>query len=95
MPSIGVDNFRKASEVSVPGTEPGGYPDQGVYDSNGLLFHGTHPEKNVSVIQTNLTGKISAELAMHLIEILIDLHPDTRVVPIKKKGTKRSVKSQL
>ena len=43
--SIGVDTFRKASEVSVQGTESGGAPDQGVYDSNGLLFHGTYPEK--------------------------------------------------
>ena len=39
--SIGVDTFRKASEVSVQGTEPGGSPSQGVYESNGLLFHGT------------------------------------------------------
>ena len=45
VPSIGVDTFRKASEVSVQGTESGGAPDQGVYDSNGLLFHGTYPEK--------------------------------------------------
>ena len=43
--SIGVDTFRKASEVSVYGTESGGAPDQGVYDSNGFLFHGTYPEK--------------------------------------------------
>ena len=41
VPSIGVDTFRKASEVSVQGTESGGAPYQGVYDSNGLLFHGT------------------------------------------------------
>ena len=41
VPSIGVDTFRKASEVSVQGTESGGAPDQGVYDSNGLLFHCT------------------------------------------------------
>ena len=45
VPSIGVDTFRKASEVSVQGTESGGSPDQGVYDSNELLFHGTYPEK--------------------------------------------------
>ena len=41
VPPIGVDAFRKASEVSVQGTESGGAPYQGVYDSNGLLFHGT------------------------------------------------------
>ena len=51
MPSIGVDTLRKESEVSVQGTESGGAPDQGVYESNGLLFHGTHPEINGSVIQ--------------------------------------------
>ena len=39
VPSIGVDTFQKASEVSVQGTASGGAPDQGVYDSNGLLFH--------------------------------------------------------
>ena len=50
--------------------------------------------RNGSVIQSNLTGKISAELAMHLITIAIALHPDTRFVPIEKNGTKRSVKSQ-
>ena len=36
VPSIGVDTFQKASEVSVQGTESGGAPDQGVYDINGL-----------------------------------------------------------
>ena len=45
VPSIGVDTFRKAYEVSFQGTESGGDPDQGVYDSNGLLFHGTYPKK--------------------------------------------------
>ena len=45
MPSIGVDTFRKASEVSVQGTKSGGAPDQGVYDSNGFLFHRTYPDK--------------------------------------------------
>ena len=43
--SIGVDTFQKASEVTVQGTESGRSPDQGVYDSNRLLFHGTYPEK--------------------------------------------------
>ena len=45
VPSIGVDTFRKASEVSVQVTGPGRAPDQGVYDSNRLLFYGTYPEK--------------------------------------------------
>ena len=45
VPSIEVDTFRKASEVSVQGTESGGSPDKGVCDSNGLLFHGTYLEK--------------------------------------------------
>ena len=50
--------------------------------------------KNGSVIWSNLTGKISAELAMQLIAIAIALQPDTGVVPIKKNGTERNVKSQ-
>ena len=41
VPSIGVDTLQTASEVSSQVTESGGAPDQGVYDSNGLLFHGT------------------------------------------------------
>ena len=45
VPSIGVDILRKASEVSVQGTESGGAPDQGVYDRNRFLFHGTYHEK--------------------------------------------------
>ena len=45
VPSIGVDTLQKASEVSVQGTDSGGALDQGVYDSNGLLFYGTYPEK--------------------------------------------------
>ena len=77
VPSIGVDTFVKAFEVSVQVTESGGVLDQGVYDSNGLLFHGTYPEKNCSVIQSNLTGKISSDLAMQIITILVALRPDT------------------
>ena len=94
MLTIGVDTFRNASEVSVQGTESGGSPDQGVYDSNVLIFHGTYPKKNGSVIWSNLTGKISAELWMHLITITVDLRLDRGVVPIEKNGTKRSVKGQ-
>ena len=94
MPSIGVYTLRKASEVSVQVTESGGSPDQGVYDSNELLFHGSYPEKNGSVIQSNLTGKISAKLVMHLIAIAIPLRHNTGVFPIEKNGTKISVKSQ-
>ena len=45
VPYIGADTFRKESEVSVQETESGGAPYQGVYDSNGLLFHGTYPDK--------------------------------------------------
>ena len=47
VPSIGVDTLRKSSEVSVQVTDSGGAPNQGVYDNNGLLFHGTYPEKMV------------------------------------------------
>ena len=47
VPSIGVDTLQTASEVSSQVTESGGAPDQGVYDSNGLLFHGTYPEKKL------------------------------------------------
>ena len=42
--SIGFNTLWKASQVSVQETVLGGSPDQGVYDSNGLLFHGTYPE---------------------------------------------------
>ena len=45
--SIGVDTFQKSSKVSVQGIESGGAPDQGVYDSNGLLFHVKYPEKKM------------------------------------------------
>ena len=50
--------------------------------------------KNDPVIRSNLTGKISTELAMQIIAIAIALQPNTGVVPIKKNGTKRNVKSQ-
>ena len=83
VPFIGVDNFIKESEVSVQGTDSGGAPYQGVYDSNGLLFHGTFPETKKSVIQSNLTGKISAELTMKLIEIAVALRPNKGVVLIE------------
>ena len=43
--SIGVGTFQKASKVPVQGTESGGALGQGVYDSNGLIFHGTYPDK--------------------------------------------------
>ena len=39
VPSIGFETLRKASEQSAQGAESGGAPDQGIYDSNGLLFH--------------------------------------------------------
>ena len=45
VPPIGVDTFLKTSEASVQGTESVGAPDQGVYDSNRLIFYGTYPEK--------------------------------------------------
>ena len=50
--------------------------------------------KNGSVIRSNLTGKIYADLAMQLIAISIAIRPDTGVAPIEKNGTKRSVKNQ-
>ena len=50
--------------------------------------------KNGSVIWSNLTGKISAELAMQLIVISIALRPDTGVVPIENNGTKINVNPQ-
>ena len=80
--------------MSVQGIESVGALDQGVYDSNWLLFIGTYPEKNGSVIRSNLTRKISAELAMQLIKISIALQPDTDVAPIENNETKRNVKSQ-
>ena len=50
--------------------------------------------KNGSVIQSNLTGNISAELAMYIIAIVIALRPNTGVVLIENNGTKINVKSQ-
>ena len=50
--------------------------------------------KNGSVIQSNLTGKISTVLAMQLIAIAIALRPNTGVVLIENNGTKINVKSQ-
>ena len=50
--------------------------------------------KTGSVVQSNLTGKISVEIVMHPIAIEIALRPNTGVVLIKKNGTKRSMKSQ-
>ena len=50
--------------------------------------------KNGSVIQSNLTRKISGELVMQLIATAISLQPDTGVVTIEKNGTKINVKSQ-
>ena len=60
----------------------------------GCYFMAHNLRKNDSVIRSNLTGKISAELAMNLIAISIALRPDTGVVPIEKNGTKINVKSQ-
>ena len=94
VPYIGVDTFWNASGVLAQGTESGGDPDQGIYNSNGLLFHGTYPEKSGSVIRSNLTGKISAEIAMQLIAIEISLLPNTGVFPIEMNGTKINMKSQ-
>ena len=91
VPSIGVDTFRKASGVSVQGTESGGAPYQGVYDSNGLLFHGTYPEKKWFSDSVKPHWEDICELAMHLITTAISLRPDTGVVPIENIGTKISV----
>ena len=46
--------------------------------------------ENGSVIRSNLTGKISTELAIQIIEISIALRLDTRVVPIKKNEKKET-----
>ena len=45
VPSIGVDTFQKASKVLFQVTESVGDPYQGIYDSNGFIFHGTYLEK--------------------------------------------------
>ena len=45
VPYIGVNTLRKASGVLVQGKNSGGSPDQGDYDSNRFLFHGTYTEK--------------------------------------------------
>ena len=51
-------------------------------------------KKNGSVIRSNLTGKISAELGMQIIAIAIALQHETGVVPIENNEKKRNVKSQ-
>ena len=50
--------------------------------------------KNGSVIRSNLTRKISAELVMQLIAISLALRPETGIVLIENIRTKRSVKNQ-
>ena len=72
--------------MSIQVTESGGSPDQVIDDSNWYLFHGTYLEKNGSVVLSNLTGKIFAELAMQLIATAIDIRPDTGAVPIENNG---------
>ena len=62
--------------------------------ATGFYFMAHTLRKNGSVIRSNLTRKIYAELAMQLIAISIDLLPNTEVVPIKKNGIKRRVKIQ-
>ena len=58
----------------------------------GGYFMAHNLRKNSSVIWLNLTGNISAELAMQLITIAITVRPDIGVVPFENNGTKRSVK---
>ena len=60
----------------------------------GFYFMAHTLRKNGSVIWSNLTGKISADLEMQLIAIEIALRPNTGVVPIENNVTKRNVKSQ-
>ena len=59
----------------------------------GCYFMAHNLRKNASVIRSNLTGKIPADIAMQLIAIAIALRPDTGVVPIgKKKEQKEALK---
>ena len=60
----------------------------------GCYFMAHNLRKNGSVIRSNLTGKISAELAMQPTAIAIALRPNTEVIPIEKNGIKRNVESQ-
>ena len=83
VPSIGVDTLQKACEVLVQGTDSGGDTDQGVKTSTGFYFMAHTLIQNGSVIRSNLTGKISAELATQLIAILVALRPNTGAVPIE------------
>ena len=62
--------------------------------ATGCYFMANTQRKNSSVIQSNLVGKKSEELAMQIIAITISLQPDTGVVMIENNGTKISVKSQ-
>ena len=94
MLSIGFDTFRKASEVTVQGTESGGSPDQGVYDSNGLLFHGTYPEKKwfSDSVKSHLEDTHRARDASNLNSDSSTARHKGR--PDRKEWKKRSVKSQ-
>ena len=55
----------------------------------GYYFMAHTLRQNGSVIWSNLTGKISKELAMQIIAISVALRPNTGVVPIKYNGTKK------
>ena len=61
----------------------------------GCYFMAHTLRKNGSVIRSNLTGKISAELAMQLIAIKIALQPDTGVTPIENNEKNKREKSAL
>ena len=58
--------------------------------ATGCYFMAQTLGENGSVIWSNLIGKISAELAMQLITIVIALRPNTGVVLIENNGTKRN-----
>ena len=60
----------------------------------GLYFMAHTLREKGSVIWSNLTGKISAELVMLIIVITIALRPNTGVVCIENNGTERNVKTQ-
>ena len=57
--------------------------------ATGYYFMAHNLKKNVSVICSKLTGKISAELAMQIIAISIALRPNKGFSPTKKNGTKK------
>ena len=94
MTYIGVDTFRKDLKCQSREQNKEEPQIRAFLTVMGCYSMANNLRKNGSVIWSNLTGKISADLAMQLITISIALQPNTGVVPIENNGAKRNMKSQ-